>query len=234
MLTYQLGYADLAAILIDRYEWAAAQSDDLLAACVGDTMRSAELTSVGEYEAAAAIMDDSLAQLGRVDVDRASSETISIWGCLHLQKALAMARAGNAVRTWELHAESVRAANALGRDCNDYRLAFGPTNVSIWSVGLAVELCDHQRALTNADRFRIPANTVRIRQSHHYIDLSRGWLHHGDRGKAMASLQTARRIAPQHTRYHPQVRETVQALARSERRANGTLREFATWAGIDD
>lgn len=233
-LTHQLGYTDLTAILVDRYEWAAAQSDDPLAICVGDTMRSAELTSVGEYAAAAAIVGGSLTRLGSVDLHRANPETISIWGYLHLQAALAMARAGNAVRAWEAHDEAARAANALGSDRNDYRLAFGPTNVGIWSVGLAVELCDHQRALTNAGRVRLPTNTVRVRASHHHIDLSRGWLYHGDRQQALACLLTARRIAPQYVRSHPQVRETLHALARSERRTNGTLREFASWAGIDD
>jgi hypothetical protein len=47
-------------------------------------------------------------------------------------------------------------------------------------------------------------------------------------------LLTARKIAPQQTRYHPMARETVHALARVERRSSDTLRGLASWMGLQD
>lgn len=75
---------------------------------------------------------------------------------------------------------------------------------------------------------------LEINPNHHYIDLSRAWLYAGNRTAALSCLQTARRIAPQHARFHPQVRETLHALARADRRTTGTLREYAAWAGVED
>ncbi|MGH4021446.1 MAG: helix-turn-helix domain-containing protein, partial [Pseudonocardiaceae bacterium] len=63
-------------------------------------------------------------------------------------------------------------------------------------------------------------------------DLGRAWLLHGDHAKALDALNTARRTAPQQTRYHPMVAETVRTLARTERRRSDALRSFAAWMGI--
>jgi hypothetical protein len=62
----------------------------------------------------------------------------------------------------------------------------------------------------------------------------RGYLWHDDRRGALSCLLTARKVAPQQTRYHPMVRETLHALARAETRATGSLRELANWVGIHD
>jgi hypothetical protein len=70
------------------------------------------------------------------------------------------------------------------------------------------------------------------RVSHHYIDLARAHLYAGDRNAALESLLTARKLAPQQTRYHPQVRETVRMLARLERRRTDSLAAFTSWLGI--
>jgi hypothetical protein len=48
----------------------------------------------------------------------------------------------------------------------------------------------------------------------------------------LAELNAARRIAPFNTRHHPAVRETVLALAESDRRRAESLAGFARWAGI--
>ncbi|MGH3924331.1 MAG: hypothetical protein ACRDTT_15955 [Pseudonocardiaceae bacterium] len=77
-----------------------------------------------------------------------------------------------------------------------------------------------------------PPSTAPTRVGHYWIDLSRAWLLHGDRRRALESLQQARRIAPQLTRYHPQVHETVHILAARDARSTASLRYFAAWCGI--
>jgi hypothetical protein len=73
-------------------------------------------------------------------------------------------------------------------------------------------------------------STPRERVGPHWIDLARGYLLHGDHPRALATLHQARRTTPQQTRYHPQVHETVRALARKHR--TNTLTNFAGWLGI--
>jgi hypothetical protein len=74
----------------------------------------------------------------------------------------------------------------------------------------------------------VPASRV----GHHHIDMARAWFLLGDRDHALASLKQARQIAPELTRYHPQVHETVRALVRAERRRSDKVASFARWAGI--
>ncbi|WP_327148398.1 hypothetical protein [Nocardia sp. NBC_01329] len=69
---------------------------------------------------------------------------------------------------------------------------------------------------------------------HHHMDLARAWLLFGDRPRALAALQEARRVAPAQTRYNPMVHETVRALVRAEARKVDTVTGFAVWCGITD
>ena len=51
-------------------------------------------------------------------------------------------------------------------------------------------------------------------------------LNHGDHAKTLEALNTARRIAPQQTRYHPMVAETVLTLARARAAPLGHLEQL--------
>jgi Tfp pilus assembly protein PilF len=70
-----------------------------------------------------------------------------------------------------------------------------------------------------------------VRRGHHYIDLARGYVMAGDNEGALRCLQQARKIAPQQTRHHPMVRETVLSIA-SARRGREELSHFASWLGF--
>ena len=93
-------------------------------------------------------------------------------------------RRPEAGRCW---AEAKEAAEFIGVDHDDYRLCFGPTNVNIWSVGLAVEMLDGTEAIKRAEKFRLPRSAPRERVGHHWIDLARGYLLHGDHQRALVT-----------------------------------------------
>jgi Tfp pilus assembly protein PilF len=99
-------------------------------------------------------------------------------------------------------------------------------------VAAAVEMQNGTTAVARDASYSLPPGTMRSRIAHHNIDLGRAWLLHGDHTKALRALNIARRIAPQQTRYHPMVAETVLTLARAERRRSNTLSSFAAWMGI--
>jgi hypothetical protein len=152
---------------------------------------------------------------------------------LHLQSALAASRAGKQDAANAHLVEARDTARRLGDDL-DPVLSFGPTNVGIWSVALAVEALDAPQALKRARTLVIPANAPKERVGHHHMDLARAWLLYGDRTRSLASLQEAKRVAPAQTRYNPMVHETVRALARAEARRVDTVTGFAVWCGITD
>ncbi|MCO6009874.1 helix-turn-helix transcriptional regulator [Actinoallomurus purpureus] len=239
-LAYKMGYTDLSSISTDRYQWAAAQSGDALAIHIGEYLRAGELMVAGDLSSAAALMDASLGRLEPQLADRRGDgweRSWAVWGNLHLKAALVVARSGRPdakLSTWQHFEQAKDAADQIGYDRDDYRLFFGPTNVDIWSVGLAVELCDDAVAIEKAKRINLSDEAPKERRSHHFIDLARAHVWRNDPEGALRCLFQARDISPQHTRFHPQVRETTHALGRLERRSTASLRSFARWLGMDD
>jgi hypothetical protein len=230
-VVYKLGYVDLASLAVERYEWAAAQSGDELAVLVGDYQRAGELIATADWSTALRFLESSRHNI-EDRIGHGAAPLLSMWGNLHLKSGLAAARAGQRELADSHLAEARETATRIGSDRDDYRLCFGPTNVNIWSVGLAVEMMDGAEAIKRAESFRIPANAQRERVGHHYIDLARGFLMHGDKENALGSLHRAKSVAPTQTRYHPMVHETVRILAREEARSSESVRGFAAWCGV--
>ena len=102
----------------------------------------------------------------------------------------------------------------------------------IHEVSVAVSLGqDHlHRALDVAREWKPPAEEVPAeRRSGFYIELARAQLWAGKRDDAFESLKVARRIAPQHTRQHPWVRQDTATLRRLVRADRESLTAFAEW-----
>jgi transcriptional regulator with XRE-family HTH domain len=232
MIARILGYPDLAAAMAGRYAQAAEDSGDPYATAIGTSLRAAELIQVDRGRAAATLLESARQATGE-PAESGPPQAWAAWGWSHLQSALAAARgAGNADAANAHLAEAARAAGHLAADADHYRMTVNRANVAIWSVGLAVELGDGPQAVRRAAAMRGFAGVTPNRVSHHYIDLARAHLYAGDRNAALESLLTARKLAPQQTRYHPQVRETVRMLARLERRRTDSLAAFTSWLGI--
>lgn len=232
MIARVLGYPDLAQSMAARYAHAAEHSGDQYAVAVGASLQAAELVQVDRGQAASRLLDAVRQDIGEPS-DSGPAEAWAAWGWSHLQSALAAARGGGDARTADVHlAEAARAASNLPTDADHYRMTVNRTNVAIWSVGVAVELGNGAEAVRRAGAMQgfvgVPPNRV----SHHYIDLARAHLYIGDRNSSLGSLLTARKLAPQQTRYHPQVRETVRMLARLERRRTDSLAAFTSWLGL--
>jgi len=231
-LSHKLGYADLAGTAVDRLAWAAEESGDSLWMAAAQFQRAAVLTSGGDWIAAMKFLERCRSEIEpRLSVG-ARSDWIA-WGGLHLQSGLAASRSGRRDIADAHLAEAQKAAFRLGDD-RDAVLSFGPTNVAIWSVALAVEAMDAPEALRRADAIMVPADTPKERAGHHYIDLARAWLLQGDRTKSLHALHMAKRLAPAQTRYNAMVHETIRALARAETRKVDTVTGFAVWCGITD
>ncbi|MGH3871506.1 MAG: helix-turn-helix domain-containing protein [Pseudonocardiaceae bacterium] len=230
-VAYKLGYIDLASLTVERYEWAAAHSGDELAVLVGDYQRAGEMIGTADWSSALRFLEKSRSRI-EPDIGKNNPVVLSVWGSLHLKSGLAAARAGNRDLADAHLDEAQHTAQRVGTDRDDYRLCFGPTNVNIWSVGLAVEMLDGTEAVKRSEKFTIPATTQRERAGHHCIDLARGHLLHGNKTKAFATLRHAKDIAPTQTRYHPMVHETIRVLARQETRSSDTIRGFAAWCGL--
>ncbi|MFR9728197.1 helix-turn-helix domain-containing protein [Saccharopolyspora sp. MS10] len=226
---YRLGHLDLCHLADERARAAAARGADPVRGSVTEWNHALVLLFDGSYTAGLRSLDRSL-DLLRSGSD--TSATAAVRGAVHLRAAILAARTTDADLA-ETHLREARAMVRDGQDeANHYGTKFGATNVDIHGVAVPVELADGTTAVTRAATVALPEHTAPSRSGHYWIDLSRGWLLHGDRRRSLECLQTARRIAPQLTRFHPQVHETVQSLAASDARSTNSLSHFAAWCGM--
>jgi transcriptional regulator with XRE-family HTH domain len=231
-----LGYLDLRDRVIDRIERAAQVCDEPLRVQRVQWQRGQSLMAIGAYGPALALAKRGRSALGD-DPVRMDQPTRSVYGSLHLRSAILCARAsktegvGRAHQAWDHLAQAREVADLMGEDRDDFGLAFGPSNVSQHEVSVAVELEQGATAIELSRGIRLGEAVPVVRRGHHYIDLSRGFLMEGSPRGALHCLQIARRIAPQQTRHHPMVRETVLAIA-SATRGSEELTSFAGWLGI--
>ncbi|WP_329416349.1 hypothetical protein OG563_07180 [Nocardia vinacea] len=159
-------------------------------------------------------------------------DMLAVRGALHLRGSILAARAGR-TDTADEHITGAReiAARIGSLGYRNYGSGFRPSNVDIHSVAVPVELSDGATALARAAEIYLPPTTAPSRVGHHFIDLSRAFVMHGDPQRALACLEKARRVAPEVTRYHPMVHDTIRAIARA-RRGMDKLGTFAKWANV--
>ncbi|GAA2290686.1 helix-turn-helix transcriptional regulator [Nonomuraea roseoviolacea subsp. roseoviolacea] len=230
-MVYKLGYLDLFHVAVHRMTWAAEQADDPMLRPVSDVRRSMAFMATGAWDGGLRLLDRTSQQLE--DGQRTSDPTtLSVYGTVQLRAAILAARANRSSAAWAYMQEADETAKRLRRDTNDYGLFFGPSNVAIHDVAVAVELGDADEAIRRSSSFTLSASVPAERASHHYIDLSRAWLWAGKRDRALSCVLTAETIAPQRTRYHPMARETVGRLLDVQRRIPENLRGVATRMGL--
>jgi hypothetical protein len=129
------------------------------------------------------------------------------------------------------HHNRARIGKQLKRDRNDYNTEFGPTNVELHAVAVAVDLGDAGEALELAAD--IDARQLSPeRQARFLVDVGRAHTQRRHVGEATAALLEAEKLAPEHVRGH-QSREAINDLLHiAERRASEDLLGLARRAGV--
>jgi hypothetical protein len=110
-------------------------------------------------------------------------------------------------------------------------LSFGPTNVAAHRVSVLAELDMYPEAVRTATTMTVPPDWPLSRQAHHHAEVAWAQMWSGHTEGAFTSLQRARSLAPQQTRYHPIVRETYAGLESARRRMPETFTNFGDWLG---
>lgn len=229
-MAYKLGYMDLFALAVERMSWAARQADDPMLAPVAAIRRSSAFLATGAWDGGMRLLDRASREIEDSLADHPAA--LSVLGTVHLRIAIMAARGGRASPAWDGISRAREISGRIGRETRDYGLLFGPANVAIHEVAVAVELGDADEAIRRGASLELPATLPRERSSHHYIDLSRAWLWQRDHVKALACVRRAEQLAPQRTRYHPMARETVARLLDIQRRMPEQLRGIAARMGL--
>jgi transcriptional regulator with XRE-family HTH domain len=225
---YKLGYSSDATLATERVMWASKDSEDPLRILASRWYDAGEFLTIGEHDEAGAIIDEALTELGAVRTR--GPEVVSLRGAFHLKASLNLARATDGKNAVTHLKKAEAAAEELGEDRNDWQMQFGPTNTALWGVSLPVEMGRGRDAVARAEKVKFPAGYSRERHSHFHIDRGRAYFYSGQREQALRAFLDAERLAPQATRAHAGVRETVGTMIRTQKR--GELVELGIRLGV--
>jgi hypothetical protein len=203
----KFGFHDLSARIIQVLRWAADESGDALTVAVASYVRAQTFFVTGQLEPGRRLLERAADQL----TPGSSIEAAAAYGSLHMRAAVTAARAGIAARARDHVAE----AHAVARNVPDgvyMGTAFGPSSVRIHEVTLALDLEDVTSAMAAAAGWVPPSTVPAERRSHFYVDLARAQVMAGRPDSAAEALHTARLIAPEHIRVHPQVQVMLEQL----------------------
>jgi hypothetical protein len=226
-LCRRLGFTSLGPVVLDRLEMVAAGAADPLYRSQAKFQRGRILMYHNENNLGLKLIERGIDQ-----IDGDSEGANAMRGAGHLSAAIIAAR-GMAPDVARDHIEQARrVARRFRHESELYGTLFGPVNVGIHSVAVALESGDPGKAANDGSALRIPAEIAPPRAGHHWQDVARSWLLIGQTDKALTALNNARVVAPQQTRLHPSVQETLLGIAAAERRRTEGLTGFARWAGV--
>jgi len=158
--------------------------------------------------------------------DEGDPQAMSLWGGLTLQRAVIASRVNDPDAAYTHLGRAAEVAGRLGEGRNDYNTEFGPANVGLHEIAVAVELGDAGRAL----RAAAAVNTTGLsaeRRARMLIDVARAHAQRRQVGEAVAALCKAEDVTPELVRGHELVRQLVSDLLTMQDPPSTDLRELA-------
>lgn len=206
--TYQAAAAMLAKISENDAAWIAADraatvaeqlSDPLLVAA--SLFRMAHVfISLRQLAQAQQVAQEAVHALEPLVSDGQDSpvQAMSLYGAFHLVLAVVAARENHRAQA-QNHLNAAREMAArLNGDRNDFGTEFGPTNVALHAVSIAVDLGDAGTALDLAQDVE-PSQLSPERQARFLVDIARAQAMRRQIGEAFRSLERAEEISPEQT-----------------------------------
>jgi transcriptional regulator with XRE-family HTH domain len=221
-LTRRLGYSGDALAFLERGADAARRSQDPHLPMLVTLARALLLLGMNQTHPALTTLDRAAAE-----VQGGRKDTAEVAGALHLRSAIVAARAFDASRAWDYHgqaAELIKRAKVT----DVFGLEFTQANVAIHGAAVAVEVGDLDEA-SRRDREigdLMLRGLAQERRAHHEIDMSRVHVETGDYDRALERIESAERVAPQMTYFHPSARAVVTHLVDVRRTLPEPLRRL--------
>jgi transcriptional regulator with XRE-family HTH domain len=228
----KIGETDAAWIAADRAGFCAEAAGSPLAVAASMFRMAHVFLALGQIDQAHHVAAITGEALEPKVTTQAEPEVLSLYGALHLVLAVAAARDNKRAEARE-HLEIARKiADQLGQDRDDYGTEFGPTNVAIHAVSIAVELGDAGQAIELGQQVN-PASLSPERQARYLLDVAQAHAMRRQIGEALHALQEAERIAPEETRVHYVGRAVTRELLQlSGLRPRPELRDLAERFGV--
>jgi tetratricopeptide (TPR) repeat protein len=236
--TYQACSAALAELGEPEAAWIAADRAMAAAERAGDTM----LVAAGAFRLVlvflAAHHYDQADETARTAADALWSradegdpQAMSLWGGLTLQRAVIASHTNDADTAYDQLARARQIAGRLGEGRNDYNTEFGPANVGLHEIAVAVELGDAGRALRAAATVDTTGLSAE-RRARMLIDVARAHAQRRQVSEAVATLGEAEQITPEQVRGLELARQLVSDLLTMQDPPSTELRDLAGRLGV--
>jgi transcriptional regulator with XRE-family HTH domain len=234
---YQACSASLAKLGEPEAAWIAADRSIVAAERAGDPL----LMAAGAFRLGFVFLGarhfDQVEETARTAADalwfmaeEGRPEAMSLWGGLTLQRAVAASRLNEADTAYG-HLDRARAvAERLGDGRNDYNTEFGPANVALHEIAVAVELGDAGRALRVAGNVN-PSGLSAERRGRMLVDVARAYGQRRQPNEAVSALLEAEMLTPEQIRNHRIARQLVSDLLTMQEPPSADLRELADRIG---
>ena len=225
-----MGEPEVAWIAADRAVVAAARADDALLMAAGEFRLSIVFLGARHFDQAAHV-SATAAEALRPLAASGHVEAVALRGALTLQRAVAAAKLDQAGDAYACLQQAREMAEQVGSGRNDYNTEFGPLNVNLHEVAVAVDLGDAGIALRAAENVDASALSVERRTRFH-VNVARAHAQRRQPEDASAALVRARTLSPEMVRALPVVRQLVSDLLTMSRPPSDQLSELAEELGV--
>ena len=164
-------------------------------------------------------------------VDQGDPQAMSLWGALTLQRAVIASRRNDPDTAYDQLERASQIADRLGEGLNDYNTEFGPANVALHEIAVAVELGDAGRALRVAAAVDTSGLSAE-RQARMLIDVARAHAQRRQVADAVTALHQAEQITPEQVREHDLARQLATDLLTMQDPPSSELRDLAGRLGL--
>jgi tetratricopeptide (TPR) repeat protein len=231
-LMAKIGETDAAWIAADRAGFCAEAAGAPLGVAASMFRMAQVFLALGQTGQAHHVAASTAQALEPKTTGKAETEVLSLYGAFHLVLAVAAARDNQRARAHQHLGTAREVAERLGEDRDEFGTEFGPPNVAIHAVNVAVELGDAGQAIDLAQQVN-PASLSSERQAGYYLDLAQAHAMRRQIGEALHALQEAERLAPEETHVHYVGRAVTRDLLQlSGLRPRPELRDLAERFGI--
>jgi transcriptional regulator with XRE-family HTH domain len=221
----KLGEPEAAWIAADRAMAAAERAGNPMLVAAGAFRLVFVFLAARHYDQAeetACTAADALRQLA----DDGDPQAMSLRGGLTLQRAVIAARVNDPDAAYGHLERASQIAGRLGEGRNDYDTEFGPANVGLYEIAVAVELGDAGRALRAAATVDTTGLSAE-RRARMLIDVARAHAQRRQVREAVAALREAEEVTPEQVRSHDLLRQLVSDLLTMQDPPASELRDLA-------
>lgn len=184
----------------------------------------------GRYDEAVRLTVSSAQNL---DLDgNAAPQQLSVYGGLLLRGASAASRAGRHPEALDLLTEARSAATRVGTDRTDYEVLFGLSQVTVQTADAHVLAEDYSAALSAAKGMPRASSIPPLSRARHLADVAYSHVRLGQADRAVDTLLTMERVAPDVMRYQVLPRQVTRELLSRGQRKSARLRALAERIGV--